>query len=381
MSKYKLISSLSEWKKTVDFLGKAKTVAVDLEADGLHNYPEKICLFQFAAQNKIFIVEPEALGNADELRAFLANEKIEKVFHSCDYDVRSLDRDYNAKIKGLFDTAIAAKFLGANKLGLGNVLLQFLGIEIDKSKKLQKMNWSKRPLPENALKYASDDVAYLIELRNFLQHNLKRANRLSWVEEEFKRMEAIRFNHPDPPELSFLNIKGSGKLNSKQLSILREVFVLRDKIALENKRPPFKVVSSSVLIDIASSPNKKISDIKGVGHWLLEKAEKDFMEAVSRGINSEPVKKPRPPKQPRWTNSSGRILKSLKSWRVSKGGELNIDPSLVWPLLSLEKMALHKTKLKDELFGDDCSTVRKWQRDQYSDEIYNLSLWKKIDDK
>ncbi len=381
MSKYKVVSSFSEWKKTVDFLGKAKIVAVDLEADGLHNYPEKICLFQFAARNKIFIVESEALGNADELRAFLADKKIEKVFHSCDYDVRSLDRDYNAKINGLFDTSIAAKFLGADKLGLGNVLLQFLGIEINKCKKLQKMNWSKRPLPGNALNYASDDVAYLIELRDFLLHNLERAHRLSWAEEEFKRMEAIRFNHPAPPELSFFNIKGCGKLNPKQLGILREVNVLRDKIALEYNRPPFKIAGSSVLIEIATNPDKKISDIIGVGNWLIEKAEKDFVKAVERGMHAEPVKKPRPLKQPRWTNSSGKILKSLKSWRLSKGDILNIDPSLIWPMASLEKMALHKTILKDELFGDDCSIVRKWQRDQFSNEIFNLPLWKKIDDK
>jgi len=85
MSKYKLISSSSEWKETVKFLEKQKIVAVDLEADGLHNYPEKICLFQFNADNKNFIVEPEALGDGAELRSFFANKKIEKIFHSCDY--------------------------------------------------------------------------------------------------------------------------------------------------------------------------------------------------------------------------------------------------------------------------------------------------------
>jgi len=377
MSKFKLISSFPEWKKTVDYLGKAIIVAVDLEADGLHNYPEKICLFQFAAQNKIFIVEPEALGNGDELRDFLANGKIEKVFHSCDYDVRSLDRDYNAKVKGLFDTAIAAKFLGADKLGLGNVLLQFLGIGINKCKKLQKMNWSKRPLPENALKYACNDVAFLVELRNFLRHNLKRANRLSWAEEEFKRLEKIRFNHPNPPELSFLNVKGAGRLNPKQLSILRELYILREKIALKNNRPPFKVISSAVMIEIASSPGKKLSDIKGVGHWLIEMAEKDFEEAVRKGINSEPVTKNKPKKQQKWTNSSGRILKSLKSWRVAKADELNIDPSLIWPVSSLETMALHNAKRMEELFGQDCTAVRNWQRKQFSQEINNLPFWKK----
>ncbi len=377
MSKYQLISSFSEWKETINFLEKEKIVAVDLEADGLHNYPEKICLFQFAANNKNFIVEPKALGDGDELRAFMANDKIEKIFHSCDYDVRSLSRDYNVKINGLFDTSIAAKFLGANKLGLGNVLLQFLGIEIDKCKKLQKMNWSERPLPENALKYAANDVAYLIELRTFLYHNLKKANRLSWTEEEFKRMEEIKFIKPDPPELSFLNIKGCGKLNPKQLAILRELHVLRDKLALEKDRPPFKIVGSSVLIEIALFPNKKLSDIKGIGHRLIEKSEKKFIDAVNRGLESEYVKKPRMPWQPKWTNFSGRTFKSLKSWRISKGVELNLAPSLIWPMPSLEKMALYKNERKNELFGNDCSVVRKWQREQFADEISNLSLWQK----
>ena len=376
MSKYKLISSFPEWKKTVEFLEKEKIVAVDLEADGLHNYPEKICLFQFAANNKNFIVEPEALGNGDELRVFLANDKIEKIFHSCDYDVRSLRRDYNARINGLFDSSIAAKFLGASKLGLGNVLLQFRGIEIDKCKKLQKMNWSERPLPENALQYAADDVAYLIELRNFLHHNLKRADRLSWAEEEFKRMETIKFNKPDPPELSFLNIKGCGNLDPKQLAILRELHVLRDKLALENDRPPFKIIGSGSLIEIALYPEKKFSEIKGMGHRLIEKFEKKFREAVKRGLEAEPVKRLRQQRQPRWSNFSGQTFKSLKIWRISKGSELKLAPSLIWPMQSLEKMALHKSELKNELFGDDCSIVRKWQREQFAEEISSLSLWK-----
>ena len=377
MSKYQLISSFSEWKETLKFLEKEKIVAVDLEADGLHNYPEKICLFQFAANNKNFIVEPEALGEGDELRAFMANDKIEKIFHSCDYDVRSLCRDYNARINGLFDSSIAAKFLGGNKLGLGNVLLQFLGIEIDKCKKLQKMNWSERPLPENALNYAADDVAYLIELRNFLHHNLKRADRLSWAEEEFKRMEEIKYNKPDPPELSFLNIKGCGKLDSQQLAILRELHVLRDKLALEKDRPPFKIVGSSVLIEIALFPDKELYKIKGLGNRLMETYEKDFKDAVQRGLDSEPVKRPRLPRQPRWTNFSGQTFKSLKLWRISKGSELKLAPSLIWPMPSLEKMALNKDERENELFGDDCSIVRKWQREQFAEEISNLSLWKK----
>ena len=90
-------------------------------------------------------------------------ERVEKVFHSADYDVRSLDREWGFRIRGLFDTSIAAAFVGATRLGLGAVLEEFLKETVNKSRKLQRADWSLRPLSGEALDYAAADVRTSLE--------------------------------------------------------------------------------------------------------------------------------------------------------------------------------------------------------------------------
>jgi len=224
----KLIAEYNDWIDIYSLLCHEKIVAFDLEANGMHAYPEHICLLQFGIDNDQFIVYPEALGNADELRDFFQNDKIEKIFHSCDYDIRSLHRDYNVVVRNMFDTSVGAQFLGAPQLGLANVLKRFQNLEIEKNKKLQKMDWGKRPLSEEALQYAADDVIYLIDLRNFLIKNLKELNRLSWAKEETDRLISVRFVGNGSLGESFLKIKGFRALNPHQLAVLRELSIFRE---------------------------------------------------------------------------------------------------------------------------------------------------------
>ncbi|NIQ12802.1 MAG: ribonuclease D, partial [Gammaproteobacteria bacterium] len=82
-------------------------IAIDLEADSLHNYREKICLIQISTENKTVLIDPLAISTLDPLKPVLANPAITKIFHAADYDLRSLKRDYDININGLFDTMVA----------------------------------------------------------------------------------------------------------------------------------------------------------------------------------------------------------------------------------------------------------------------------------
>ncbi len=372
---YKLITSYSEWRKLCAHLARRKRVAVDLESNGMHSYPERICLMQFGTKSEIFIVEPNALGKGNELRAFLADESVEKVFHSCDYDLRSLDRDYHAHVRGLFDTAVAAQFLGAPRLGLANVLHQFLSLAIDKQKKLQRMDWGKRPLPENALRYAGDDVAHLIELRDVLCRELRKLGRLAWVREEHGRLEGIRFQPPEPPETAFVSVKGHRTLTPSQLAVLRELCALRERLSCRYDRPLFKIISGATLLELSRHPRAQLTSVKGVSGWLLRHAHGELADALRRGRESGPVKLARPPRRPIWDDCSGKRLRALKGWRERKGAELSFDHTLVWPLSSLQRLALNPQVKDQVLFGDSSAEVRQWQREQFADELASLPVW------
>ncbi len=365
----KLITEHNDWIEVFNLLSHEKIVAFDLEANGMHAYPEHICLLQFGTIEDQFIVYPEALGNADELRDFFQNEKIEKIFHSCDYDIRSLYRDYNVVVRNMFDTSVGAQFLGAPQLGLANVLNRFHNLEIEKNTKIQKMDWGKRPLSEEELKYAADDVLYLIELRNLLVKNLVKLNRLTWAEEEIARLTKVRFGENGSKEDSFLKIKGARLLKPDQLAVLRELSIFRENFALKKNSPPYKIIGNKTLLFLSVNPETNIDSIKGIGRWLLQRARKDLTGALQRGVNAKPVFFPKLPRRPPWSNGANARLDILKKWRTGKGKEFSLDPAILWPVASLQRIARKPALLSEELSDDNNPDVRNWQKKLLANEL------------
>jgi ribonuclease D len=144
MIEYNLISTKEELVKKCESLKNEKRVAVDLEADSMYHFKEKVCLVQIAYSKTPFLIDPLTLTDLSELKSFFEDWDIIKVFHGADFDIRSLDRDFNIKINNLFDTEIACRFLGIKKRSLAALLNKYFDIIVDK--KFQKTNWSKRPL-------------------------------------------------------------------------------------------------------------------------------------------------------------------------------------------------------------------------------------------
>ncbi|RLC09694.1 MAG: ribonuclease D, partial [Deltaproteobacteria bacterium] len=169
---YQIIDTESALKDFARILEKEKTVAVDLEADSMYHFREKVCLIQIATKRKNVIIDPLQLDDLSPLAPFFFRHDIKKVFHGADYDIRSLYRDFNIEISNLFDTQIASRFLGIRETGLEAVLQKHFNIRLDK--KYQKKDWSKRPLPKDMLEYAAKDAIYLAPLANVLEKELEK---------------------------------------------------------------------------------------------------------------------------------------------------------------------------------------------------------------
>ena len=140
---------------------RSRVVCLDIESNGLHRYPERVCLVQLASEGSVFLIDPIATPDMSSLGGLLSDPSVEKVLHSADYDLRSLDRDWGFRISNLFDTSVAAAFLGSTSLGLAAVLQEYLGVQIPKSRRLQRADWTVRPLSEEARLYAASDVLHL----------------------------------------------------------------------------------------------------------------------------------------------------------------------------------------------------------------------------
>ncbi len=371
MSDFEFVSENSRLAEIVDAISSGSQVAVDLESNGFFRYRERICLVQLASDHGTFLVDPLSIDDVGPLGDLLSDRSVEKVFHAADYDLRSLDRDWGFRVDNLFDTSIAAAFVGAERLGLQALVEENVGVKLAKSKKLQRSDWTKRPLSATALKYAANDVRYLIQVSDILRAKLEECARLAWAKEEFERLESVRHTSVDRPKRTkeaFMSMKGANRLNGKGLAVLRALCQVREREAKRLDRPVFKVVPDSALVALAADPKTDPSSIKGIGWFRRPPASRRLKSAIKEGLNSEPVVLPSRTRngEPKTRTEQARDdarLRKLKTWRRNLGGKLELDPSLLWPRVSLERLARDLSTLPLEL---DSREVRDWQRSEFS---------------
>ena len=176
---YEWIETLPRLEAVARILRQAKIIGVDLEADSMYHYFEKICLLQIATESASYVLDPLALRDLSALRPVFSNPRIRKVFHGADYDIRYLYRDFRLEVENLFDTQLACQFLGLRESGLEALLRSRFHVELNK--KYQRADWSRRPLSPEMLEYAAMDARYLIPLARMLERELEEKGRLPWV--------------------------------------------------------------------------------------------------------------------------------------------------------------------------------------------------------
>ena len=191
ISQIEFVNEGSRLNEVIDLLRHAPRVAVDIESNGFFRYHERVCLVQLASAETAFLVDPLAINDVRPLGELLADRSVEKVFHAADNDLRSLDRDWGFRVNNLFDTSIAAAFVGSERLGLQSVMKEYTGVELAKPRRLQLSDWTKRPLSPEAQKYAADDVLHLLQVREALSERLNELSRLPWTKAEFERMQKV----------------------------------------------------------------------------------------------------------------------------------------------------------------------------------------------
>ena len=361
-------------KTIVDSARDHRHVALDLESNGFHRYPERICLVQIAFADRVFLVDPLAIDDVGQLGVLLSSPGPEKIFHSADYDIRSLHRDWSFAVFPLFDTSIAAAFVGHRNLGLHSLLKECLNIEITKTKRLQRADWTVRPITTELREYAAGDVRYLERLASLLGEQLDILGRAEWVAEECQRITSVRFSQVDR-EHAFLSVKGSRDLNGQSLAVLRSLYNFREREAIERDRPPFKILSNSTLIFLASNPETDLRSMKGIGPYAFGSRARRLRNALESGVNADPIESRMPRSErrvrlsPMERNSARKRLAVLKQWRNEHAVEMDIQVGLVWSAKSLERISADPSRFEDELNDD---SVRRWQKSELAGSLYSL---------
>jgi ribonuclease D len=368
---YQYIDTAAKLDTVANSLVQRKTVAVDLEADSMHHYKEKICLIQIATRKTCVIIDPLPIQDLSPLNSLFANPEIQKIFHGADYDVRSLYRDFSIRIRNLFDTELACRFLGIPETGLDAVLSKRFNVQLDK--RFQKKDWSRRPLPKEMIDYAAGDVFYLIPLASQLQRELKAKGRLSWTQEECDLLRNVRPNSNNEEPL-FLRFKGAGRLNPRSLTILEALLQMRDGIAQKKDRPWFKVLRNQALLNIAVAQSSNPEFLLN-NRLLSSKEISRYAGVISRAINKalavpeDCLLKYPYRSTPRVKPSARKRIGQLKQWRDDKAKILQLNPAMICNKMLLSIIAHENPKTTAELRMIE--EIKDWQFQIFGDELLN----------
>ncbi len=368
--RYRYISEQGEWDDVAAELAHSPRLALDTERNGRYAYRERICLIQISDGKQTLLLDPLAVDDLTALGRILDDDSVVKALHGSEEDIRFFDRDFGFTVSNLFDTGMAARFLGVGRPNLGAVLEEFCGVAIPKDRKMQMSHWGLRPLPRAALDYAASDVHHLLTLVDELDYQLAKTGRQEWVREECDRISALRFPPEEPLDTAFRRVKGWDSLNPRQMAVLRELYAFRDGKACAWDLPMHQVSSNDDLLTLAQSDGLLPL---GVGGMLAVRCSGELAEAIQRAIDGPEAPKPdrgEPPSD-HWSPASRDRLKSLKRWRGMVSNELGIAVSHVWPTPSLERIALRPELAKRELAGGD-GEVRRWQTAEFGDELVSL---------
>src|SRR3989344_5782932 len=342
-----LLEAVMEWQQATE-------LAVDLECENnLHHHGAYISLIQISTKNKNWIVDVLKLVGIKPLTEVLENPAIQKIFHDVSFDFRILQDQFSCHPQHIFDTQIAALFLGKEHLGLGDLLKEYFNA--DKESKYQMADWTKRPLTKEMLSYAAKDATHLIPLRDLLIKELRHKERLSWVEEELAALEEMDFTYKTQ---TFLDVRGVKTFTPEQLGIFRELFLLREQLAKKVNRPVHFVIRNEDLKQFSQHP-PQWEKVRGV-HPIVRSQATQFIKAVELG-KKEQFFIPVPEK---------KRLSQLQKEQLEK-------------LTELQQMLAHQTGLKAHLIMNkeqmikivlsgmfDC--LRSWQRQLIEENGFRL---------
>ncbi len=347
LQKPTVITSPGALQRLAEQLLNEAIVAVDTESNSLYAYQEQVCLIQFSTPKEDFLVDPLALEDLSPLAALFAAPEVEKVFHAAEYDLIVLTRDFGFNFANLFDTMVAARILGWERLGLGAILGSEFGLKIDK--RYQRANWGKRPLPHDMLTYAQLDTHFLISLRYRLLSELKAGELWPLAKEDFRRLRQVNGRVHEEFSGACWRISGAYDLSPQRAAVLQALCVYRDQVARSINRPLFKVLHDRTMLAIAQAlPGdlEALGQIPGMSPKQLRWHGKAILQAIRRGRRAEPVY---PPASPRPDERYIARLETLRLWRKSRARRMGVKSDVVLPRDLLNRIAARNPHKIEEL--------------------------------
>ena len=338
------------WGYTKELLD-SQVLGLDLEADSLFRFQEKICLIQITDGTQGVLVDPFS-DDIETLSKALLSRAV--WMHGADYDMSLMRQAWNDLPVQIWDTQIGARLVGCRKFGYANLVQEFFDVTLSKTS--QKANWGQRPLPDKMARYALNDVRYLIPLSQKILARLNELGRMSWFEESCA-WERRRGLERDMSREEAWRIKGSGKLDSHSLAFLKAFWEWRENEARKWDRPSFMVAGNKDLLAwVQAAKKEQRIELPRTMRSDRRKRFLSVLEKVKELGEEEWPKRIRAPRAQRDREREKKVDAILEH-RESRANELDLEASILGSRAAIEAFV-----------ANDSSKLMGWQM-----EVLNLS--------
>jgi ribonuclease D len=284
MEEHRLVVDDAALTELCDELAGEPVYGFDTEFHTERTYYPELALIQLAWQDQVALVDPLAVNPAP-LGRILGGPGI-AIGHAADQDLDVLEAACGCVPATVFDTQVAAGFLGMSTPSLARLVESLLGDSLPKADRLS--DWIRRPMSAAQLSYAANDVAYLLALRDELTERLRGLGRLEWALDECAEVFATRRNGRVPEE-TWWKMGDIKRMSARQQGVAQELSAWRERWAAEHNRPRRSVLSDLALLTISQRPPKsrdELLHLRGVDQRHLgQGAGAEILAAVRRGLD------------------------------------------------------------------------------------------------
>lgn len=345
---------------------QCEVIAVDAEMDSFYSYQTKLCLIQISTPHEDVLIDPLAEVDLSPLRAPLEDRRITKILHAADNDVPYLVERIGGQVAPIFDTHVAARLLGLPRAGLGGLLTDFLGLEVDKT--FQRADWRLRPLPAAQLEYARGDTRYLIQIWRILDGLLKEQ---ALLEEALSAFERTNQNPPQARKFNphaFLQLPDTRKLSAFHKARLRDLFRWRDDLARQLDEAVFRVLPDGLMIPLCLFEGSLEELRAQFRHQTIQRRAAEICRVLSEAQSQPFSPNSSRPAEPFLRGRQLERFEKLRQWRNRTANTLGLESERVFTNRSLKALVLAQPKTWDELAALD--GMEEWRLAKFGQALW-----------
>ena len=354
-------------------LKQSSRLALDTEFVGEDTFVPRLELIQVATATTAAIIDfpaVQAKGSLDAFWELICDNKIEKIVHAGRQDLDLFATHAGQIPKPFFDTQIAAAMVGYGaQVAYANLVQRLHGTKLAKAHTFT--NWSARPLSDDQIAYALEDVEFLLSIHTHLQDRLHSLGRLEWVGEEFARLETAVGEKSREPQERYQRIRGWDTLKAKGAAVLRELAAWREAEARRRNVPRGRVMRDEVLLQLARHPPKSVSELRGlrgVHSSEVDRHGEHLLGTITSALALPPTAWPEVPRERKPDPESTGIVELLQAVLKARAAEEGIAPTMLATSSDLQTLV----DAKQNRATIDVPILRGWRRQLAGDLLLKV---------